>query len=262
MPPKSEMPQPTKNTCDSLHLCGSQPASRGYVSRTVHKQNISSRGRPAATKVQAVSWWVTHQWLSCREKSAHKPSIHATRASVVVRLVATARCPVLLGASMMDAGRFLGATPAPAPAPGPRTRRTSIVCTRRLSYSALWQSLTALLTGFRHAELHYVSCAGRPTVRVLAMDRRAMWTQRAAPAPLRLWAVIFLGAVHKGRPGASPLYTESTRCPVEGGQGLWPRGSLWARHRASTERHSDGRNSRGKGGRVSMEMPSRCVRSR
>ena len=142
MPPKSEMPQPTKNTCDSLHLCGSQPASRGYVSRTVHKQNISSRGRPAATKVQVVSWWVTHQWLSCREKSAHKPSIHATRASVVVRLVATARCPVLLGASMMDAGRFLGARPAPAPAPGPRTRRTSIVCARRLSYSALWQSLS------------------------------------------------------------------------------------------------------------------------
>lgn len=142
MPPKSEMPQPTKNTCDSLHLCGSQPASRGYVSRTVHKQNISSRGRPAATKVQVVSWWVTHQWLSCREKSAHKPSIHATRASVVVRLVATARCPVLLGASMMDAGRFLGARPAPAPAPGPRTRRASIVCTRRLSYSALWQSLS------------------------------------------------------------------------------------------------------------------------
>ena len=162
MPPKSEMPQPTKNTCDSLHLCGSQPASRGYVSRTVHKQNISSRGRPAATKVQAVSWWVTHQWLSCREKSAHKPSIHATRASVVVRLVATARCPVLLGASMMDAGRFLGARPAPAPAPGPRTRRTSIVCARRLSYSALWQSLSGSLTGFRHAELHYVSCAGRP----------------------------------------------------------------------------------------------------
>ena len=167
MPPKSEMPQPTKNTCDSLHLCGSQPASRGYVSRTVHKQNISSRGRPAATKVQVVSWWVTHQWLSCREKSAHKPSIHATRASVVVRLVATARCPVLLGASMMDAGRFLGARPAPAPAPGPRTRRASIVCTRRLSYSALWQSLQRLLTGFRHSELHYVSCAGRPTTGVL-----------------------------------------------------------------------------------------------
>ena len=39
----------------SLHLCGSRPASRGYVLLMYSPRNISSRGRLAATKVQAVA---------------------------------------------------------------------------------------------------------------------------------------------------------------------------------------------------------------